>query len=207
MKIIVVSAHPDDLELSCAGYLFKMQEQGADITSIVTVAPSAEVNNYRSKEIVQQEMEHSYQLSKFKLKVFDTALHENGRPNLTVDNVSMTRLDALLEACDLAIIHNPNDYHQDHRATYNLSYPILIKKAREIWTMQSVPYCYHYRTNTADIVADISQQWHKKEQLLKCYSSYINSQMIQKVSTSNQYWAGKINAQYAEQFTSIYRNV
>jgi LmbE family N-acetylglucosaminyl deacetylase len=206
MKVIVVSSHPDDMELSCSGHLLKLQSQGADIISIVTVKPSVETNSARSKHIVEQELASSYSLSGFELRVFDTPLHSNGRPNLCVDNNTMTALAPLIETCDLAIIPNPEDYHQDHRATYNLALPLLLTCAREIWCMSSVPYCYH-RNDTANVTSDIGDHWPTKKQLLECYSSYITESMIQRVQRSNQHWAGKINADYAEQFQCIHRAV
>jgi LmbE family N-acetylglucosaminyl deacetylase len=206
MKVIVVSAHPDDLEMSCSGYLFKLQEQGADITSIITVKPSAEVRAGRSQSQVSSELAASYDLSKFNLRVFDTPLHANGRPNLMVDNNTMTQLSKLLTRCDLAIVPCATDYHQDHRSTFHLSYPLLLNFAREIWSTHSVPYCYHNQVQS-DITADISEQWEKKKQLLDCYSSYIDQGLLQKIKLSNQYWAGKINTQYAEQFQTITRAI
>lgn len=206
MKVIVVSSHPDDMELSCSGHLLKLQSWGADIISVVTVKPSAETNSARSKLIVQQELASSYSLSGFELRVFDTPLHSNGRPNLCVDNNTMTALAPLIETCDLAIIPNPEDYHQDHRATYNLALPLLLTRAREIWCMSSVPYCYH-RNDTANVTSDIGDYWPTKKQLVKCYSSFITESMIQKVQKSNQFWAGKINVDYAEQFQCIHRAI
>ncbi len=206
MKILVVSAHPDDMELACAGHLLKLQSQGAEIVSVITVKPSAEVNSARSKDIVEQELINSYQLSKFKLRIFDTPLHQNGRPNLIVDNNTMTKLSALIDSCDLAIIPDPEDYHQDHRNTFQLSYPLLTSRAREIWTTSSIPYCYHHST-VSSITSDISCHWETKRKLLECYASYMSEEVICKVQISNQYWAGKINAEYAEQFKCIHRHV
>jgi LmbE family N-acetylglucosaminyl deacetylase len=206
MKVIVVSAHPDDMELSCSGHLLKLQSQGADIVSVITVKPSAEVNPSRSKLIVEQELSNSYLLSGFELRVFDTPLHSNGRPNLCVDNNTMTNLAQLLEPCDLAIIPRAEDYHQDHLATHNLVLPLLLSRAREIWCMSSVPYCY-YQADCANVTSDIGHYWPTKKQLLECYSSYITESMIQKVQRSSQHWAGKINADYAEQFQCIHRAV
>jgi LmbE family N-acetylglucosaminyl deacetylase len=205
MKVVVVSAHPDDLEMSCSGYLLKLQEQGAHITSVITVKPSAEVRS-RSQSQVQSELEASYNLSRFELRVFDTPLHTNGRPSLVVNNNTMTQLGKLLDRCDLAIVPCATDYHQDHRSTFQLSYPLLLNRAREIWSTHSVPYCYHNQAHS-DITADISAQWTKKKQLLDCYSSYINQDLMQKIEQSNQHWAGKINTQYAEQFQTITRSV
>jgi len=206
MKVIVVSAHPDDLEMSCSGYLLKLQEQGAKIISVITIKPSVEVHTGRSQNQVLEELEASYALSKFDLRIFDTPLHANGRPNLVVDNNTMTRLGKLLDCCDLAIVPCATDYHQDHRSTFNLSYPLLLQRTQKIWSTHSVPYCYSNQANS-DITADISSQWLKKKQLIGCYSSYIDQNLLQKIEWSNRYWAGKINTQYAEQFQTITTSV
>ena len=42
-KILVITAHPDDLEIGCAGALHRWQQEGAEITSIITVRPIVDV--------------------------------------------------------------------------------------------------------------------------------------------------------------------
>ena len=207
MKIIVVSAHPDDVELSCSGTLLRLQDQGADITSIIAVAPSAEDNANRSKEIVERELTNSYKLSNFKLKVFDTDVHANGRPNLVANNITMTKLSELFDSCDIAILPNPEDYHQDHVTTYQLAFPLARKRAKEVWLMQSIPYCHYYKSNTANLFVDVSDQWNRKQQLLECYPSYIDHDMINQVKLSNQYWGSRTKCDLAEAFTIAYKHV
>lgn len=207
MKVVVFTAHPDDLEIGCAGTLRVLQQQGADILSVVTVKPSAEVNQSRSEDIVQEELMRSYQLSGFSLKVLDTLLHENGRPNLVCDNVTMTALAELAEDCDIAILPNPQDYHQDHRTTYELAFPIMRRRAREVWYMESWPYCHYYKTNTANLHYDISDTWDFKQQLLSCYSSYISTTNINEIKTHN-IWSGQKNdLALAESFTIVNKYV
>lgn len=188
MKITVVAAHPDDLEISCAGTLKKFQQQGAEITSVITVRPSSEVRAGRTKAIVQQEMNASYDLSGFQLRVFETDLHACGRPNLVADNVTMTKLSALLEPCDIAIIPHPEDYHQDHSNTYKLAWPLLRKMAGEIWLMHTWPYCAYHQSHAANLYHDITDQWRFKLSLLQCYASYFSREQIDQIHTSNLYW-------------------
>jgi LmbE family N-acetylglucosaminyl deacetylase len=57
MKILAVTAHPDDLEIACAGTLKRFQDAGAEIISVVTVKPSAEVHTNRNQHIVDQELQ------------------------------------------------------------------------------------------------------------------------------------------------------
>jgi LmbE family N-acetylglucosaminyl deacetylase len=205
MKIVVVSAHPDDLEIGCAGTLKHFQNQGADITSVITVAPSVEANPHRDFEIVQQELASSYQRSGWNLRVFDTPLHANGRPNLVCDNNTMTALAQLIDSCNLAIIPNPLDSHQDHKITYHLAWPIVQRRAREVWRMHSWPYCYHYQQNSANMYVGID--WDFKRQLLECYDSYLTELDIEKIHTLNRMWGHKSDNSKAEAFELVYKYV
>jgi LmbE family N-acetylglucosaminyl deacetylase len=205
MKIIVISAHPDDLEIGCCGTLKHFQDQGADITSIITVAPSAEINTARNHNIVQAELEKSYLFTGWNLKVLQTPLHSNGRPNLVCDNNTMTDLAKLVDSCDLAIIPNYQDSHQDHRNTYNLSWPVVQRKAKEVWMMQSWPYCYHYQKNSANMYIGID--WTFKQKLLECYDSYLDKENLEKIRTLNRMWGHKSGNSEAEAFDLIYKYV
>lgn len=207
MKVVVITAHPDDLEIACGGTLLRLQSEGAEIISVITVKPSAEVNEDRSKYIVEHELEKSYKLSGFKLKVLDTDLHPNGRPNLVCDNRTMTSLENLIETSELAIIPNPQDYHQDHRNTYNLAWPIVQKTAKEIWVMESWPYCQYYKENHANVFYNITNQWNDKRALLNCYSSYLSSNDISQIDIYNQWLGQRAQTKYAEAFILKHKNV
>jgi LmbE family N-acetylglucosaminyl deacetylase len=208
MKVLVVSAHPDDLEIACSGTLKRLQDQGHSIVSVITVKPSAESNPNRTQSIVQSELENSYRLSGFELRVFDTDLHANGRPNLVADNVTMTRLCELLEPCDIAIIPNPQDSHQDHRATYHLVYPAMINMAKEIWLMDSYPYSLRYKENTANLFYNISgEPWEFKKTLLECYASALPVSQVTNVQLCNHYHGIKAKVDLAEAFTIVQKNV
>lgn len=205
MKILVFSAHPDDLEIGCAGTLFKYAEQGYSITSIITVKPSKEINQKRSKRIVEKELRKSYKISQFQYKIFDTELHDNGRPHLTVTNNTITNLSQYVEPADIVILPNPLDYHQDHRHTYEIAYPLVVKKAKEIWLMHSWPYCNSYNP-LGNLTVNISNQWQKKIKLLSCYTSYLDNKQITKIKKLNEYIGSTIDTKYAESFTVIKRN-
>lgn len=205
MKILVVSAHPDDLEIACSGTLKKYKDAGAEIISVITVRPSAETNTNRSESIVAAELAASYAISKFKLRILDTDLHANGRPNLVCDNNTMDSLSKLVESCDLAIIPNPEDYHQDHRTTYELAWPLVQKYAREVWTMTSWPYSYHYQKNTANIY--IGVDWDFKQSLLECYNSYITPEKLAQIKNLSRVYGDKSGNIDAEAFTLVYKYV
>ena len=205
MKILAVTAHPDDLEIACAGTLKRFQDAGAEIISVVTVKPSAEINTSRDQYIVEQELQQSYNLSGFELRVFETELHANGRPNLVCDNNTMSELSELIDVCDIAIIPNPEDFHQDHRTTYELVWPLLQKKAQEVWTMTSWPYCYQYQQNSSNVYVGID--WDFKQSLLECYDSYLSEESIEQIHNLSKVYGNKSGNPEAEAFTLLYKYV
>jgi N-acetylglucosamine malate deacetylase 1 len=200
MKIVVVSPHPDDMELSCSGTLRRYQEQGAEIISVVAVKPSVEDNRSRTQEIVLTELTNSYALSNFELRMLDTDLHENGRPNLVCNNNTMTQLSRLLEPADLVILPNPEDSHQDHRTTFELAWPLVKNKAKEVWVAHSWPYCTTYG-NTANTYVDISDQFDFKMSLLRCYTSYLTDENLHGVTVTSQWYGQICKTKHAEAFT------
>lgn len=203
MRVLCVTAHADDMEIGCAGTLLRLQDQGHEIISLITVAPSQVIRDDRSKEIIQQELVASQQISKFKTIVFDTDMHSNGRPNLKFDNITMTALGDIMPGnIDLAILPNPEDFHQDHQNTFNLAFPLLQRRVKKIWSVHSWPYHYRYK-QCPNLYRDISDYWDTKQQMLSCYSSYLKPQDIEQIKISNQFWAQQNNSKLYEAFTVI----
>lgn len=206
MKVTVISSHPDDMEIACAGTLKRLQNSGAHITSIITVCPSEEANPKRSKKIVERECKESYYKSNFTCLMMNTPLHANGRPNLVCDNNTITELGYLLNECDIAIIPNPLDSHQDHRTTYNIAYPLVKNLANEVWLMDSYPYCLT-NNSSPNLFYDITNQWQFKKELLQCYNSYFTATDIEKIKTVNKWYGLKNNTELAEAFTIVKKHV
>ena len=114
----------------------------------------------------------------------------------------MSKLDQLLEPCDIAIIPNPEDSHQDHSNTYHLAFPAVTKLAKQVWVMHHWPYC-HYHSATPNMFVDIQDHWEFKKSLLMCYSSYLVSKHIDQIHVTNQYWAQRNQQSLAEAFTVV----
>ena len=85
MKVLAVGAHPDDLEIACGGTLLRFIKEGHDVSMVVMVKPTVEVNPSRNSDIVSQELHNSITSFGNNILIFDTPEHPNGRPNLTCD--------------------------------------------------------------------------------------------------------------------------
>ncbi len=202
MRICCLTAHPDDLELGCAGTLLKFQEQGAVIDSVVLVKPSIEVRDGRTMQNIVDECHRSYEISGFNLKVHDTATFYNGRPNLTCDTNTITLVGELVKNTDydLVMLPHPEDWHQDHRTVHDIGTSLFTKRATEIWTMDQWPYAARHAHG--NIKVDITQQWEKKMSMICCYETYFTDPAdLEEIDRTHKYWAVTTPANYCESFS------
>ena len=58
-KFLVITAHPDDLEMGCGGLVARVIKEGGSVTNLILVKPSAEHNPNRDEQTVQEELENS----------------------------------------------------------------------------------------------------------------------------------------------------
>lgn len=188
MKILAVGAHPDDIELGCIGTLLKFKEQGANITAVVLVKPTVEVRSTRSKDIVEAEVTRSQEVSGIPYVFFNTPTHDNGRPNLTVTTNSISEFENLVGyGYDLVITHWHEDYHQDHRAAYQICNSYVRSKPIDVWYMDEPIYNKNYTQFTRNTIVDITAQWPVKQKTLECYDSYFTDQQIAQVRSYAHY--------------------
>ena len=117
MNILAVGAHPDDLEILCAGTLARCAGRGDRVTMLIMSdgsAGHAEIPPEELAEIRSRE-------ARAAAAVIGAELVWLGLRDEFVFNDEPTRL-LLLNAIrgaqpDVILTHNPDDYHPDHRAT------------------------------------------------------------------------------------------
>lgn len=125
MRVLAIGAHPDDLELQCGGTLALYAKQGHDV--FMAVATNGDMGNFdvEPKELAairEAEFRESCQ-------VMGATPIWMGYPDERLENTLPTRL-AFVDVIrgvdpDLVITHGPNDYHPDHRYTYQLVWDAL----------------------------------------------------------------------------------
>lgn len=120
MRVLAVGAHPDDVELLCAGSLAHYAAQGAELTiAILTngALGSTAHSPERTASIRRAESEHA-------ACVLGAELIWLGKPDGFLFDDSATRtdmVDVLRKARPHVVFtHHSRDYHPDHRATGQL---------------------------------------------------------------------------------------
>ena len=149
MRVMAIGAHPDDIELLCAGTLAKYAQQGHQVTMCYVCNGGlghVEIMPPELKEVRKQESIDSANVigAHFQwLDIDDADVRQS-------TNEAITRLiDAVREAQpDVIITHSPNDYMDDHRlvgelvlkASFDATIPHLVSKQET--PAQLVPIFY-----------------------------------------------------------------
>ena len=207
-KFLIITAHPDDLEMSCGGLVARVKANGGSVTNLVLVRPSAETNLKRDEESVRQELEKSKSLLNFDTVVYDTPLHDNGRPNLTLTNNLVTFAESVAKGHDILISHWKEDHHQDHRVCYDVARSISRKHFEQFWCMDEPPYNLHYKKFDCNHYVDITDCVEQKRKALQSYASYFNNVSIETIINYNKYRGSFLGEnKIAETFHLMYNKI
>ncbi|WP_135547907.1 PIG-L deacetylase family protein [Paenibacillus cymbidii] len=120
MNILAIGAHPDDIELQCAGTLAKYARRGDRVT--IAVATNGDKGNFDTEPAELAAIrEREFRASCETLGAVPVWM---GYPDELLDNTLANRLAFvdLIRSVDPDVIftHGPNDYHPDHRYTHQL---------------------------------------------------------------------------------------
>lgn len=144
-KILAVGAHPDDIELGCAGTLRKFQTQyNAEIDIVYTLSPYHDVADIVvGKQQLVDSTEQSEKDFGIKFLYLKTVECINGRPQLLNNSITVNEMDSFVYAkdYDLILTHSDGDYHNDHVLTSQIVTASARKSSAELWHWEQFPYC------------------------------------------------------------------
>ena len=204
-KFLIITAHPDDLESGCGGLVARILEEGGTVKNLILVQPSAEQNKKRDKNIVEKELAHSNQILKVNTEIYNTPLHDNGRPNLTITNNLITYAESFMEDNNILISHWKEDHHQDHRACFDVAKSISRKHFEQFWCMDQTPYNLHYKNFNCNQYIDITDFVNVKKKALESYVSYYDEESIDRILNYNKYRGSFLGqGRVAETFQIMY---
>ena len=183
MNILAIGAHPDDIEILCAGTLALYAAQGHKIfMSIFTCGDMGDLN-IRPEELARTrrtETEASAAIIGAKL-LWPAIMDEHVFPNEAQRRIM---IDLLREADpDIIFTHSPNDYHPDHRYVSQLVFDSYFQKGLPHIPHQSKPACrfagaqIYYMDTIAGLgfvpteYVDITSVIETKFRMLRCHAS------------------------------------
>jgi N-acetylglucosamine malate deacetylase 1 len=215
LDALVIAPHPDDAELGMAGAILKMRGEGLRVG--ILDLTSGEPTPHGSETLRRRETEAASAL-----------LDVGWRANLGLPNRSLeATLEARAAVAGVIRLTRPRvlfapyweDAHPDHIAATALT------EAARFWAklskteMPGEPhhperiyyyYCVHLRQAIQpDWVLDISEQWERKLDSIRCYESqFITGRstepptMLDRLRDEAAYWGRMINRRYGEPFAS-----
>ena len=219
MTVLVITAHPDDMEIACAGTLLKCKERGDKVVVCHlssgnlghVIIPPDELAVMRANEA-----KASGALGGFDEVIWggfhDLAIYDNNKEARDKVAEVIKRVDP-----DFIITHNPDDYMPDHTATSRLVFDASFTatlpnyhtgtegaaKMVPIFYMDTLAGVNFCPTEFVDITPYVD----KKLQMLECHESQIGwmrdhdgIDFPDMVKTCSRYRGYQCGAEYAEGF-------
>jgi LmbE family N-acetylglucosaminyl deacetylase len=183
MNVLAIGAHPDDIEILCAGTLALYRQQGHHVTFGVFTCGDMGDLKIRPEELARirrAESEAAAAVIGARL-LWLGIMDEHVFPN---ESQRRVMIDLLRQADpDVVITHSPNDYHPDHRYVSQLVFDSYFQKGLPHIPAQSQPACrfgatqVYYMDNIAGIgflpteYVDITAVMETKLRMLRCHQS------------------------------------
>jgi len=120
MRVLAVGAHPDDIEICCAGTLARYVQQGDEVVMCYATNGNQGHFHYTTEELAKIRHDEAQRSA----KVLGAEFIWMDLPDQLVEEDLKTRL-AFIEMVrqarpDVVITHNPEDYIMDHRRVARL---------------------------------------------------------------------------------------
>ena len=182
-RILAVGAHPDDIEISCAGTLAKYAQQGVQVSIAVATDGSAGHMIIPAKELAEIRHREAEKAA----KIIGADFYWMGYVDeyLFEDIETRLRFVELIRKAkpDVIITHNPEDYHPDHRAVSRLMFDASFVSSLKNVTTESpfhpgVQPLYYFDTITGTSFqpteyVDVTDTFEIKKEMLACHDSQI----------------------------------
>ena len=144
----------------------------------------------------------------FNTIIYDTPLHDNGRPNLTLSNNLISYVESHITSHDILVSHWKEDHHQDHRVCYDVARSLSRKHFEQFWCMDEPPYNLHYKNFDCNHYVDITDYVDQKRKALESYGSYFNNDSIETIINYNKYRGSFLGEnKVAETFRLMYNKI
>jgi LmbE family N-acetylglucosaminyl deacetylase len=102
---------------------------------------------------------------------------------------------------DLIITHWKEDWHQEHRACYEIGNSLARNQPMDLWYMSSHPYNLKYKEFSPDLYIDIdTQQYVIKLEAMEAYKNLSDS-WTRGVINHDMWRGAYLKSQYAEVFS------
>ena len=218
MKVLVISAHPDDETLGCGGALLKHKADGDALFWIIVTQPhgpqwSAKIIKRKEREI--DRVSEAYGIKKyFKLRFLATKLDKVPQ----VDLIDRIRTAISKIKPELVYLVHGGDIHTDHQAVFGATMSVLkpfylsrlgVRRILCYETLSSTDAAPPLSNQTfiPNVFTNITNYIEQKIKIMKLYQTEIQKDPLPRGSSAIQalarYRGATIGAKYAEAFMLI----
>ncbi len=219
-RVLVIVAHPDDMEFTCGGTIAKWAEAGSKICLVLATSGDKGTKD-RSKspfhiaEIREQEQKKAAEVLGISEVIF--LRHLDGELEVTMD--FRRQISTIIRKFEpnALITHDPwraYQIHPDHRAVGMVSIDAIVAARDHLYVPEQLvaglephhtSHVFLFSTDSPDHLEDISDFMDKKIEALACHHSQLGhlpnwqSRVIQWAEVTGE----RIGVKYAEAFKHI----
>ncbi len=218
MRVLAISAHPDDETLGCGGTLLKHAMSGDELYWLI-VTQGFEPR-WSSQVLAKKAQEVEAVAEAYKMKQF----YKLGFHTTTLDHVPQSDLiDAIRDVIgplmpQIIYLVHAGDVHTDHLAVFTATLSVVktfymktygVKRILSYETLSSTEAAppQHYRAFVPTVYSDITPYLKQKQAIMALYDSESQSPLAPRgesaIEALARYRGAAINTQYAEAFMLI----
>lgn len=224
MRVLAIAAHPDDIEINCAGTLAKYARAGHTVL-MCTLCNGALGGNIPKDELAAIRRKEAEAAAAVIGAEYIPSLFED--LDLYPDKSSRQKVADMIRKArpDFIITHPPVDYAPDHVATSQLVFDASFlatlpnygtkAEAETLSPGPAVPIFYMEAIGGHEfrptIWIDITETFQLKKEMLKCHESQVEwlkkwrgTDIIAKMEAQSRYRGMQSGVEYAEVFTALY---
>lgn len=174
LRVMMIGAHPDDVEFRAAGTALRFLEMGAEVKFLVLCNGSRGHHILSPKETAQRRAGEAAAVKEvLGLTAYDIWDVEDCELEATLENRRRLIREIRQFAPDIVIGHRTNDYHADHRAAAQLlqdaSYMLIVPhECPDTPAMRKMPVILYFEDRFkeppfhADVVVDVTEEMDTK---------------------------------------------
>jgi LmbE family N-acetylglucosaminyl deacetylase len=182
LRVLAIGAHPDDLELQCAGTLARYALRGDHVTMAVVMSGDCGSSTLPKEEIAAIRGKEARASAAVLGADFLAMSHYSDGFLFSTEQTRLDFLNVIRQARpDVILTHSPNDYHVDHRAVAQIVTDVRIMITVPNIKTEAPPYnllpeIYFFDTMAGiDFVpqyyVDITSTFDMKKKMLSCHKS------------------------------------
>jgi LmbE family N-acetylglucosaminyl deacetylase len=217
MKVIVISAHPDDEVIGCGGSLMKHQANGDEIYWLI-VTNIFQNQGFSADHIESRQRE----IEKIKSMIEFSSVYKLDYPTMSLTSESINTLIPKISAIfnevrpEIVYVMNRSDAHSDHRITFD-AVAACTKSFRYPFVKRVLMYECISETEFAPALlekvfqpnyfVDITNFFTEKINLMKIYDSELGQhpfpRSLRNIEALATYRGASVGVEYAEAFQLI----